>query len=113
MAHVPQHTLTDLAAKFVTDPAAGRRELLVNLPGFKVLHLSLRPGQSMPVHNHPNCHVTIQGLVGTATVQLDGEQVEVPARSLLSFPGESLVSPGNTGTEECAVLISLVDRPAS
>lgn len=107
---VPQ--LVDLSARFVTDPDSARRELVVNLPGFKVLLLSLKPGQRMPLHDHPGCHVTIQGVAGTATVTLDGAAVPVAPLQLLSFPGESQVSPGNESSGDCAVLISLVERTA-
>ena len=106
------HTLQDLAPLFRTTPDAPNRALLIGSPGFKVLHLCLCPGQSMPEHDHIGCYVTIQTLAGTATVVLDGRRVEVPAGSLLSFDGESRVSPGNAGPDDCAVLITLVDRPA-
>jgi quercetin dioxygenase-like cupin family protein len=103
--------IVDLASKLVTDPDRARRELLVNLPGFKVLHLSLKPGQRMPLHDHPGCTVTIMGLAGTATVTLDGSDIEVAPQHLLSFPGESQVSPGNASADDCAVLITLAERP--
>lgn len=105
--------LVDLAAKFVTDPERAHRELVVNLPGFKVVHVALKPGQRMPLHDHPGCHVTITGLVGTATVMLDGTAIEVAPHQLLSFLGESQVSPGNDGERDCAVLITLAERPRS
>lgn len=109
--HEDTHTLHDLADMFITSPDGPNRTLVQGSPGFKVLHLSLRPGQRMPVHDHAGCYVTIQALTGTATVRLDGARIVVPAGQVLSFPGESRVSPGNDSAEDCAVLITLVDRP--
>lgn len=105
--------LVDLVEKFAIDPDAAHRELVVNQPGFKVLHLCLKPGQRMPLHRHPGCHVTITGLSGTATVMLDGVAATVAPHQLLSFDGESQVSPGNDSDGNCAVLITLVDRQLS
>lgn len=105
--------LVDLVEKFATDPDRAHRELVVNLPGFKVLHLCLKPGQRMPLHDHPGCHVTITGLSGTASVLLDGVATSVAPQQLLSFQGESQVSPGNDSEADCAVLITLVERPAA
>ncbi|HET8985901.1 MAG TPA: cupin domain-containing protein, partial [Trueperaceae bacterium] len=76
-------------------------------------HLCLKPGQRMPLHDHPGCNVTIVGLAGTATVLLDGASIDVAPHQLLSFPGESKVSPGNTSAADCAVLITLAERPVS
>lgn len=109
--HPDTHSVQDLSPLFVTAPDGPNRSLVVASPGFKVLHLSLRPGQRMPVHDHVGCYVTIQALAGTATVQLDGEPITLPAGSHLNFAGESQVSPGNDSSEDCAVLITLVDRP--
>lgn len=103
--------LHDLAPLFTTSPDGPQRSLVVASPGFTVLHLCLRPGQRMPEHDHIGSYVTIQTLAGTATVVLDQVPVAVPAGHLLSFMGESRVSPGNEGPEDCAVLITLVDRP--
>jgi len=98
----------DLAACFEPDESAPKRQLLVKEPGLTMLHLTLAPGQAMPVHNHPGCHVTIQGLVGEATVWLDGEEQPLPAHELVFFSGERMVSPRNASAAPAAVLITLV-----
>lgn len=103
--------LHDLTPLFTTTPDGPCRSLVVNSPGFTVLHLSFRPGQRMPEHDHVGSYVTIQTLAGAATVVLDHVPVTVPAGHILSFMGESRVSPGNEGPDDCAVLITLVNRP--
>lgn len=97
----------DLAACFAPDPSSPSRRLLVKEPGLTVLHLTLAPGQAMPVHNHPGCNVVIQGLAGEATVWLDGEEQPLRAQELVRFSGERMVSPRNTSGAPAAVLITL------
>lgn len=89
--------------------AGANRQLLINEDGLKVLYLSLMPGQGMPVHNHPGCTVVIQGLVGEATVWLDGEEHPLKAQELMSFSGERSVSPRNLSAEPAGVLITLAE----
>lgn len=103
----------DLAACFTPDPSGPSRRLLVKEPGLTVLHLTMTPGQAMPVHNHPGCRVTIQGLVGEATVWLDGEEAPLRTHELVSFPGERMVSPRNTSGAPAAVLITLAAVPGA
>lgn len=108
-----QQRLIDIPTAAGVSAAGGQRTLCVDLPGYKVLHLCLAPGQRMPLHDHVGCHVTILGLTGTTSVTLDDRIFTVEPHQLLSFPGESLVSPGNDSDAACAALISLVERPAT
>lgn len=78
--------------------------------GLYVLHLSLAPGQRVPLHRHPGHHVLLQGLSGKTTVQLENEQVVLKPQHLLAFEGECAVSPHNDGDAPSAVLITLVRR---
>lgn len=104
------YDLIDLSEGAQPDPGSVRPRIVVDKAGFKVLRLALLPGQRMPTHDHVGCHVTIQCLAGTAHVELDGESVTMTPGKLLRFDGESRVSPGNGGSTECAMLISLVAR---
>lgn len=79
----------DLAACFAPDPSGPSRRLLVKEPGLTMLHLTMAPGQAMPVHNHPGCNVAIQGLEGEATVWLDGEEHALRAQELVRFSGSA------------------------
>lgn len=99
----------DLAAAFSPVTAGANRQLLVNESGLKVLYLSLMPGQGMPVHNHPGCTVTIQGMVGEATVWLDGSEHRLRPQELVSFSGKLSVSPRNLSDEPAGVLITLAE----
>lgn len=102
--------VVDLGKAAPASPDSVRPEVVVDLPGFKVMHLALVGGRRMPVHDHADCDVTIQCLYGTASVLLDGATVSLAPGQLLSFPGESRVSPGNDGQADCGMLITLVSR---
>ncbi|MBX3144147.1 MAG: hypothetical protein KF813_10355 [Trueperaceae bacterium] len=106
-------TRYDLAAAFAPSESGASRKLLISAPGLKVLYLSLMPGQGMPVHNHPGCTVTIQGMVGEATVWLEGEAHRLTSQELVTFSGELSVSPRNLSDAPAGVLISLVEAPMS
>ncbi len=102
--------VTDLNKAAPASPDSVRPEVVVELPGFKVLHLALVGGRWMPEHDHADCDVTIQCLYGTVSVRLDGATVRLAPGQLLSFAGESRVSPGNDGPADCGMLITLASR---
>ncbi|HRN19032.1 MAG: cupin domain-containing protein [Trueperaceae bacterium] len=104
-------TLTrhDLAACFVPDPSGPSRRVLVKEPGLTILHLTMGPGQAMPVHNHPGCTVTIQCMAGEACVVLEGASYPLKTHELFSFSGELMVRPCNESDEPAAVLITLAE----
>lgn len=83
------------------------RKALVQQPDFKVIHLTLAPGQALPPHKHPGCTVLLQGLRGTTTVQLE-EEATLPPQHLLGFSGNSLVSLKNDSDAPSALLVTLV-----
>lgn len=99
----------DLAACFAPDPSGPSRRFLVKEPGLIQLYLTMQPGQGMPVHNHPGCTVTIQGMVGEATVYLDGAPHPLKEHELIAFSGERMVSPRNDSAASAAVLITLAE----
>lgn len=104
--------LLDLESCFSLADTAANKKLLVKTPQLTMLYVSMAPGQGMPVHNHPGCTVAIQGMVGEATVLLDGVRHVVGPQALLSFSGELMVSPRNESAAPAAVLITLAGGPA-
>lgn len=103
----------DLTASFATSPDGASKKLLVREPGLTVLYLSMLPGQGMPVHNHPGCTVTIQGMLGEATVWLEGVEHPLRPQELVSFSGELSVSPRNLSGAPAGVLITLAELVAA
>ncbi len=101
----------DLNSTFVPDSEAVQPQILIKQPGLTVLYLNLPPGQGMAVHDHPGCHVTLQGMVGAATVRFPSESQQVRAGEIISFSGDQEVEPRNDSSEPAAVLISLVTAP--
>lgn len=97
-----------LESLFEVSAERPNRKVLVQQPGVKVMHLTLAPGQALPPHKHPGCHVLVQGLRGAPTVQLEGEEATLPPQHLLSFSGEVQVSLRNDGDAPSALLITLV-----
>jgi hypothetical protein len=91
-------------------PNQPNRQVLVQQPGVKVVHLTLAAGQVLPPHKHPGCYVLLQGLSGTTTVQLE-EGATLPPQHLLCFFGERLVSLRNDSDGPSALLVTLVERP--
>src|SRR5690606_34733061 len=106
------HPVHDLKACFALDPDSASKTLLVKTSELTMIYLSMAPGQGMPVHNHPGCTVAIQGMLGEATVQLNGEAQRLAPGNLLSFPGEWMVSPRNDSESSAAVLITLASGGA-
>lgn len=106
------HLVHDLEACFSLDQQSANKTLLVKTAELTMIYLSMAPGQGMPVHNHPGCTVAIQGMLGEATVQLNGEAQRLAPGQLLSFPGEWMVSPRNESGASAAVLITLASGGA-
>lgn len=98
----------DLTGFCTLDPARPNRVPLVGRPGLKVMHLTLAPGQGLPLHRHPGCQVLLQGLWGVSTVQFEDEAVTLKPQHLLAFSGERLVAPQNRSNEPSALLVTLV-----
>lgn len=100
-------TRHDLAGCFRPDAAGPSKQVLVKEPGLVQLYVTMGAGQGMPLHNHPGCNVTIQGMVGEATVFIDGAAIPLRERELMAFSGELMVSPRNDSAAPAAVLITL------
>lgn len=103
-------TPLDLAGFFEEAAERPNRKVLAQLPGLKVMHLTLAPGQALPPHRHPGYHVLLQGLRGTVTVRLE-EKASLAPQHLLYLSGDHLVSLRNDGDGPSALLITLVKHP--
>lgn len=103
----PSLTPLELESFFEVTPDRPNRKLLVQQPNLKVLHLTLAPGQALPLHNHPGYYVLLQGLTGTTTVQLEQDETTLAPQHLIGFSGETHVSIRNGSDAPSALLITL------
>jgi quercetin dioxygenase-like cupin family protein len=62
------------------------------------------PGQSTPMHQHPREEEAIFVLEGTASMSIGGEEVVVPAGSIVKFPQAVLHDVRNLGQERCVIM---------
>src|SRR5437764_12577585 len=62
------------------------------------------PGQSTPMHQHPKEEEAIFVLQGAATMSIGGEEVVVPAGSIVKFPQAVLHDVRNLGQERCVIM---------
>ena len=67
------------------------------------------PGQSTVMHQHPKEEEAILVLEGTATMNIDGEEVVVKAGSIVRFPNAVLHDVRNLGTERCVIMFLKVN----
>jgi quercetin dioxygenase-like cupin family protein len=67
------------------------------------------PGQSTVMHQHPLEEEAIFVLEGTATMSIDGEEVVVPAGSIVQFPYRVLHDVRNLGAERCVIMFVKVN----
>jgi quercetin dioxygenase-like cupin family protein len=62
------------------------------------------PGQSTVMHMHPKEEEAIYVLEGTAHMAIDGQEVVVPAGSIVRFPNQVLHDVRNLGVERCVIM---------
>jgi len=62
------------------------------------------PGQSTPLHVHPKEEEAIFVLEGTATMNIDGREVTLPAGSLVQFPNQVPHDVRNLGRDRCVIV---------
>ena len=67
------------------------------------------PGQSTVMHSHPKEEEAIFVLEGTATMSIDGEEVAVPAGSIVKFPRNVLHDVRNLGQDRCVIMFLKVN----
>src|SRR6478752_4642831 len=62
------------------------------------------PGQSTVMHQHPREEESIFVLEGTAHMSIDGQEVVVPAGSIVHFPDRVLHDVRNPGPGRCVIM---------
>ena len=62
------------------------------------------PGQSTVMHSHPREEEAIFVLQGTANMNVGGEEVEVPAGSIVQFPSNVPHDVRNLGADRCVIM---------
>ena len=62
------------------------------------------PGQSTAMHSHPREEEAIFVLQGTANMSIDGQEVVVPAGSIVKFPNNVPHDVRNLDTERCVIM---------
>jgi len=62
------------------------------------------PGQSTVIHMHPKEEEAIFVLEGTAHMAIDGQEVVVPAGSIVRFPSNVMHDVRNLGVERCVIM---------
>jgi quercetin dioxygenase-like cupin family protein len=67
------------------------------------------PGQSTVMHSHPREEEAIFVLQGTANMSVGGEEVEVPAGSIVKFPSNVPHDVRNLGRERCVIIFLKVN----
>src|SRR5258706_15995278 len=67
------------------------------------------PGQSTVMHQHPKEEEAIFVLEGTATMNIDGQDVVVNAGSIVKFPHAVLHDVRNLGSERCVIMFLKVN----
>lgn len=66
------------------------------------------PGQSTVMHRHPFEEESIFVLEGTANMNIDGEEVALPAGSVVRFPKDVMHDVRNLGTDRCVIMFMKV-----
>jgi len=67
------------------------------------------PGQSTVMHHHPREEEAIFVLEGTANMNIDGEEVVVPAGSIVKFPHNVPHDVRNLGADRCVIMFIKVN----
>ena len=62
------------------------------------------PGQSTVMHSHPREEEAIFVLQGIANMNVGGEEVEVPAGSIVKFPSNVPHDVRNLGSDRCVIM---------
>jgi quercetin dioxygenase-like cupin family protein len=67
------------------------------------------PGQSTVMHSHPREEEAIFVLQGTATMNIAGEEVVVPAGAIVQFPSNVPHDVRNLGADRCVIMFVKVN----
>jgi quercetin dioxygenase-like cupin family protein len=67
------------------------------------------PGQSTVMHSHPREEEAIYVLEGTASMRIAGDEVTVPAGSIVRFPANVPHDVRKLGAERCVIMFLKVN----
>jgi len=67
------------------------------------------PGQSTVMHTHPREEEAIFVLEGTAHMAIDGQELVVPAGSIVKFPNAVMHDVRNLGPDRCVIMFLKVN----
>ena len=67
------------------------------------------PGQSTVMHHHPREEEAIFVLEGTANMNIDGEEVVVPAGAIVKLPHNVPHDVRNLGSDRCVIMFIKVN----
>ena len=76
----------------------------------RTLLLTLTPGQAVPSHRHEGFEILLEPLRGEVEIVLDGEPMTLRAGELILVDGANDFAPVNRGSDNFAMLITLVRR---
>lgn len=76
----------------------------------RTLLLCLMPGQSVPAHRHEGHEILLHALRGRADVHLDGQDIVLRSGDVVLVDGANDFAPVNSGEENFAMLITLVQK---
>ena len=99
----------DLHALKAFDPDKRVRKMLFKSEQLWSEIACYEPGQSTVMHQHPKEEEAIYVLEGTANMSIDGEEVVVPAGSIVKFPNAVLHDVRNLGKERCVIMFLKVN----
>jgi quercetin dioxygenase-like cupin family protein len=97
------HTLKDFA------PDKRVRKMLFKTDQLWSEIACYEPGQSTPLHEHPREEEAIFVLEGTANMSIGGEEVVVPAGSIVKFPQAVQHDVRNLGQTRCVIMFLKVN----
>lgn len=92
------------------DAASFHRTEVFRGERIRTLLLTLVPGQSVSSHRHEGYEVLLNPVRGEAEITLDGETFTLRAGELVFADGANDFAPVNRGSENFALLVTLVRR---
>src|SRR5947199_9639790 len=99
----------DLHALKDFDPDKRVRKMLFKTDQLWSEIVCYEPGQSTVMHSHPREEEAIYVLEGTATMSIAGENITVPAGSIVRFPAKVPHAVRNLGSDRCVIMFGKVN----
>ena len=104
-----KHQVLDLHALKDFDPDKRVRKMLFKTDQLWSEIVCYEPGQSTVMHSHPREEEAIYVLEGTATMSIAGENITVPAGSIVRFPANVPHDVRNLGSDRCVIMFVKVN----